>query len=129
MPLSQIKTSLIEQLNSLVLPAGVDVYYSNIEADVPNDSHLVVTVLPSTTLAVDQVSTDKEAGIFQVSVFVKKGKGEILSSDIAQVILDGFPRNLQLDGVRIEAPGSVASSFFDGGWQITPVSIPYINFC
>jgi hypothetical protein len=84
-------------------------------------------VLPATTDPVGIVTTDRETGIFQVSIFTVKGGGELEASRIAQKLLDGFPRNLQLDGVRFDVTGSVGASLFEGKWQITPVSFIYIN--
>jgi len=126
--LNTIKRKLFTQLETLTLPSGVTIHYPNVNSTVPTDSHLVPTVLPNTTRPVGIVSTDREAGLLQVTVYIKVGTGELLSSDIAQVILDGFARNLDLDGVRIDASGSIGPSFSnDGGWNVTPISIPYIN--
>lgn len=127
MALNTIKRKLFDRLESLTLPAGVVILYPNIGANTPDTSHLVPFVIPNNTQAVDLVSTDRELGLFQVSVYVKQGVGELLSVDIAQVIIDGFPRNLDLDGVRIDKSGSIGPSISDGGWSVTPVTISYFN--
>lgn len=127
MSLNTIKLALFSRLESLVLPAGVSVFYPNIGTIIPTYNFIRPDVLPASTAPVDLVSSDRETGLFQVSIYVKKGLGEIVSADIAQVILTGFPRNLALTGVRIDRPGSVGPSFYDGNWQVTPVTIPYSN--
>jgi hypothetical protein len=126
MALNDIKISLLDRLKSLVgLPV---IYYPNVGASTPTDEHIVPHVLPSDTMPVGLRTTDKESGIFQVSIFVEKGSGEILALDYAKTILEGFPRNLQLDNVCIDRSGSIGPSFYDANWQITPVSIRYRNF-
>lgn len=127
MSLSTIKALLFARLESLVLPAGVTVFYPNIGTTMPLYNFVSPAVLPATTAPIDLVNSDRETGLLQVSVYVKKGLGEIVSADIAQVILTGFPRNLALSGVRIDRPGSIGPSFYDGNWQVTPVTIPYQN--
>lgn len=131
MALSTIKRSILTQLKSL---AGLpDIYYPNVDdygdgrTNPPKEDYLRPDFMPNTTRPIGLKETDQEIGIFQVSIFIKKGKGELLSSDYGQIIIDGFPRNLQLDGVRFDNPASVGASFFDGAWQITPVSIFYQN--
>ena len=128
MALNAIKRKLYDHLETLALPAGVTIHYPNISATVPDATYLVPNVLPNTTRSVDLVSTDRETGLLQIVVYVKKGAGELVSADVAQVIISGFSRNLDLDGVRIDVTGSVGPSFFDdGGWSMTPVTVPYIN--
>lgn len=127
MSLSAIKIALFARLESLVFPAGVAVFYPNIATTLPSNNFVRPDVLPSTVIPLDLVGSNQESGLFQVSVYVKKGLGEIVSSDIAQVVLNGFPRNLALSGVRIDRPGSIGLSYYDGNWQVTPVTIPYQN--
>jgi hypothetical protein len=127
MSLSIIKIALFARLESLVFPAGVTVFYPNIGADLPAGNFIRPDVLPASTAPLDLVGSNQESGLLQVSIYVKKGLGELTSSGIAQTILDGFPRNLALNGVRIDRPGSIGPSFFDGNWQVTPVTIPYQN--
>lgn len=123
MSLSSIKTALLTHLESLGL--GIDIHYPNVASDLPDGEFITPTVLPATTRSLGLVATNQEVGLLQVSVFVKKGVGEIRSAEIAELILAGFPRNLDLSEVRIDEAGSVGSSFFDGSWQVTPVTIPY----
>lgn len=126
MSLNSIKISLLDHLKTIVgLPT---IHYPNMGADIPTDGHIVPYVIPSDTMPVGLRTTDKESGIFQVSIFVKKGSGEILALDIAETILQGFPRNLQLDNVCIDRSGSIGRSFYEDNWQITPVTIRYRNF-
>ena len=125
MAIEQIKTSILNRLESL---AGLpDIHYSNIGADIPLTNYIRPDILPATTDAVGIVTTDRESGIFQVSIFTVKGGGELEASRIAQTLLDGFPRNLSLAGVRFDVTGSVGASLYEGKWQITPVSFSYIN--
>lgn len=123
MPLNAIKTALFTHLESLSL--GVTIHYPNVASDLPDGEFVIPTVLPATTRSLGLVATNQELGLLQVSVFVKKGVGEIRSAEIAEAILAGFPRNLDLFEVRIDEAGSVGASFYDGSWQITPVTIPY----
>lgn len=126
MSFNQIKVSLLRHLKTLSgFSPEITIYYPNISEDLPTDNHIRPDVLPGTTNPIGLRTTDQETGILQVSIFIKKGQGEIKAADNAKVVLDGFPRNLQLEGVRIDRPGSIGPSFFDGNWQVTPVSIFY----
>ena len=127
MALSDIKRALYTQLASIVgLPV---IHYPNIDGSdsVSDETFIVPSVLPATTTPVDLVSTDNEIGIFQVLIYVKKGVGELAAADIGQLILDGFPRNLNLSDVRINRIGTINTDYFDGSRQVTPVSITYQN--
>ena len=124
MALNQIKAALYDHLESLNgLP---DIHYSNVDSS-PTGNYIRPDVLPASTVPIGISMTDKEVGVLQVSVYVKKGSGELLAADIAQVVLDGFPRNTQLSGVRIDETGSIGPSILIEGFQMTPVSITYHN--
>lgn len=127
MSLNTIIPSLYDHLTALVLPHGAVIRGKNTEGDLPTTPFVVPSVMPATTTPIGLRTTDKERGLMQASVFTKKNTGEIKAADIAQAIVDGFPRNLQLTGVRIDEAGSIAPSFFDDSWMITPVTIPYQN--
>lgn len=125
MALNTIKIALLDRLKSLVgLPT---IYYPNINADIPTDEHIVPYVLPANTFPVGIRTTNKEMGLFQVSIYVKKGSGEITALNYADTIIQGFPRNLDLGDVRIDQPASIGRSLYDGNWEITPVTIPYLK--
>lgn len=125
MALEQIKTSIFTRLEGLVgLPT---IYYPNTGGTVPTTDYIRPDVLPADTAPYDLNHTDIEGGIFQVSIFIEKGKGELEAARVAQILLDGFTRNLQLTSVRFNRSGSVAASFFDGAWQVTPVTFTYQN--
>lgn len=122
MALDVIATSFFTELAA---NTALPIYYDNVDTPTPTENHLRPVVLPADTTSIGLVSTDQELGIFQVSIYVKKGSGEILAKTIAEQILDIFPRNTQLTGVRIDNKGSIAPSFTIDAWQVTPVSIPY----
>jgi hypothetical protein len=123
--IEQIKTSIFTQLETIGgLPA---IHYPNIGDALPVTDYIRPDVLPAATDAVGIKTTDRESGIFQVSIFTAKGSGELVAARVAQLLLDGFPRNLSLTGVRFDKTGSVEPSLFEGKWQITPVSFIYIN--
>ena len=125
MAIETIKTAIYTKLETLAgLPT---IFYSNVGGVLPTGSYIRPDVLPATTDAVGIATTDRESGIFQVSIFTVKGGGELESARIAQTLLNGFPRNLQLSGVRFDVTGSVNPSLYEGNWQITPVSFTYIN--
>lgn len=122
MALDKIKIALFNRLESLGgLPP---IYYTNVGGE-PTGNHIIPTVLPARTNSIGLREVNQEIGIFQVSIVIAKGQGQLLSSQIAELIINGFPRNLDLTDVRIDRRGSVAPSFFDGNWEITPVSIDY----
>jgi hypothetical protein len=123
--IEQIKTSIFTKLESL---AGLpDIFYPNVGKPLPSTDYIRPDVLPAATDAVGLASTDQENGIFQVSIFIVKGSGELVAPRVAQLLLDGFPRNLALTGVRFNKTGSVEPPVYEGKWQITPVSFTYIN--
>ena len=125
MAIEQIKTSIFTKLESLAgLPA---IFYPNVGATIPATDYIRPDVLPATTDAVGIKTTDQENGIFQVSIFTVKGSGELVAPRVAQLLLDGFPRNLALTGVRFDKTGSIGASLPEGKWQITPVTFIYIN--
>ena len=125
MALEQIKTSIFTKLESLAGLPGI--YYPNTGGDLPTTDYIRPDVLPAETDPIGIAHTDRETGIFQVSIFTQKGKGELAAARVAQLLLDGFPRNLALTGVRFDRSGSVGASLYEGKWQITPVSFTYIN--
>ncbi len=125
MALEEIKTSIFDKLESLAgLPA---IHYPNVDATIPTDEYIRPDVLPADTDPLGIVTTDRETGVFQVSIFIPKGQGELEAAKVAQKLLDGFPRNLQLTGVRFDRSGSIGPPLFEGKWQMTPVSFTYIN--
>lgn len=125
MAIEQIKTSIFTKLESL---AGLpDIHYPNVGADIPAGDYIRPDILPATTDPIGIASTDQENGIFQVSIFTVKGSGELVAARVAQLLLDGFPRNLSLTGVRFNKTGSVEPSLYEGKWQITPLTFVYIN--
>lgn len=120
--LSQIKTSLFDRL---IANTALPVLFSNVDTDVPTVPHLRVFVLPANTDTIGINSLGKEMGIFQINVHTLKGSGELQGVTIAEQMLDLFPRNLTLTGVRIDTYGSIAPDIFSDGWHITPVSFQY----
>lgn len=125
MALEQIKTSIFDHLETLSgLP---DIHYPNVAGTIPTGEYIRPDVLPADTDPVGIITTDRETGIFQVSIFIPKGQGELDAARVAQKLLDGFPRNLALTGVRFDKSGSIGPSLFEEKWQMTPVSFTYIN--
>lgn len=128
--LSEIKKSLFDSLESKVAlwATPLTIYYDNVQAQVPTANHLRPAVLPATTATIGLSELGQEIGIFQVSVYVRKGEGQLTGIEIAELILADFPRNTELnEEVRIDKYGSVAPSFFVDDWQVTPVSFEYQN--
>ncbi len=114
MPLVDIKTSLFTHLEA---QGGLPpIHYPNTDGDLPTGDFISPVVSPSNTESIGLATTDQEIGTFRVAIFVKKGKGELEASRIAQIILNAFPRNLALEGVRIDVAGSIRPSFFDENW-------------
>lgn len=124
MTLSVIKDSVYSHLEA---EAGLlPLFFENVNATVPESNHLRPSVLPSNTSSLGLNHTDQEIGTIQVLVYIEKGQGEIIGPTEGQKVLDAFPRNTELTGLRIDNIGTIAPSFNDdGNWQITPVSIPY----
>lgn len=142
MSLSDIKESFYDALEAATIgdtaTPDYPVYLPNTTdsrlPEAPESNHLRPFVLPSETRTIGLATLDQEVGTLQVSIFIAKGKNDLAASDIAKKVLALFPRNtvLSLSGspvARIDETGSIARSFFDEGWQITPVSIPYQNLC
>ncbi len=123
MPLSVIEDSLFTRLSATGgLPP---LHFDNIKADPPPDDHLRPFILPATPNTLGLNDLGQEIGVFQVSVYAKKGQGTTPAIIIAELILAAFPRNLELTGLRIDKIGAIGVPFYDGDWQITPVSIDY----
>ena len=122
MSLSAIKDAVFDRL--VAAPGLLPLFFDNLQAPAPTGDHLRPYILPSTTRTLGLVDLGQEVGTIQVSVFVQKGKGDIVAADAGQLILDLFPRNLDLTALRIDSFGTISAPFYDGNWQITPVSIP-----
>ncbi len=131
MTLSLIKDAVYERLESSALTEPL--YFPNTNDDrkvqPPTVNHLRPFVLPSETRTIGVRTLDQEVGLIQVSVYIGKGQNDFEGTELAELILALFPRNLDLTVCRIDQSGSIAPSFFDEGWQVTPVSIPYQNLC
>jgi hypothetical protein len=127
MSVDVILSSLYNHLQGLSFPAGVVIHGMNAPGPLPTSSFISPKVLPATTAALALATTNQERGLLQVNIYTKKGSGELEAAAIAKAVIDGFPRNLQLTGVRIDEQGYPSASFFDGSWMITPVTIPYQN--
>ena len=125
--LSTIKTSFFDKLETDVAlwPTPLPIYYNNVDTTLPSTTHLRPSVLPAPTDTIGVNTLGQEKGIFQVSVYVKKGVGQLAAIEIAEDLITLFPRNLELTGVRLDKYGSIAPSFFSDGWQVTPVSFEY----
>lgn len=125
MSLINIQTALLARLEA---QGGLPpIYFPNSSEALPTTNYISPMVLPANTQSLGLSTTDRENGIFQILIYVKKGTSELEASRIALQILDTFPRNLTLTGVRINVAGSIGPTMFDGSWAITPVTIPYQN--
>jgi len=103
-------------------------YFPNVEPPVlVQDDHLRVDVLPNNTDSIGINDFDMEKGIIQVNVFTKQGTGTIKAAQTAQQLLDLFPRNTQLTSCRFDKTGTINTSFLDGSWWVTPVTLQYQN--
>lgn len=123
MALSSIQIALFDRLE---LVAGLPViFYPNGEDVAPTTDYISPYVLPADTNTIGIRTTDQEVGVFQVSIYIEKGKGQIAAVRVAELILADFTRNLNLIDVRINKRGSIAPAFYEGKYQVTPVSIPY----
>lgn len=123
MALSSIQIALFTHLEAVVgLPK---IFYPNGQDVAPTTDYISPYVLPANTDTIGIRTTDQEIGVFQVSIYIEKGKGQVEASRVAELILANFARNLNLTDVRIDKRGSIAPAFYDGKYQVTPVSIPY----
>ena len=123
MSLNAIENEAFERFaNAVGLPS---IIYPNIQKLEQEANHLRVSVLPAPTQSVGISSLDQELGFIQALVYVKQGQGSIVASDIAEVVLALFPRNLKLTAFRIDRIGFTSPSFYDNTWLVLPVSISY----
>lgn len=130
MSLTAIMTAVFDHIENGGL--SVPVFFNNVESatnEPPSGDHIVPYVLPSSTRTIGLNDLDQEIGLIQVSVYVEKGKGELVASRIVDEVIALFPRNLQLTGLRIDRTPSADIAFFEGAWYITPVTIEYQNVC
>ena len=127
MSLSAIKIAVFDRLEAA--PGLLPLFFDNVDLGVPSGGHLRPYIIPATTKTLGLIDLGQEIGLIQVSVFIKKGKGDIVAADAGQLVLDLFPRNLELPALRIDSFGSMSAPFYDGAWQITPVTIPYQKIC
>lgn len=109
--------------NSSILPVA----YPNVEFS-GSPPFLDCTMLPAETDSAG-LNIDIHTGLFQCSVVVEIGEGEIDALDYADQILALFPRNTSFtyDGIKIwlEMSGYVSAGVIGGNKYSLPVTIPY----
>ena len=123
MALSNIQIDVFDRLSTL----GDPIIYPNIYEAPPEVEHLRVDVMPNKTDTIGLNDTTMENGIVQVLVYSFHGKGAISASQKAESVLALFSRNTVLSSCRFDVTGSINTSFIDGSWYVTPVSLPYHN--
>ena len=132
MSLPEINRSLIEHLQDAGLPENI--FYDDVVPSstnpLPASNHLRPLVLPSEPIDMDLDGSEQERGILQINVYTERGIGSEIPMEIAQAVKDLYFKGLDLVGVRIESVVSIGGKFADstGAWDITPVSIPFLNF-
>lgn len=121
--LSEIKQSLFDRLEA---NTAYPIYYKNVGGE-PTAAHIRPFVIASNTHTIGLNDLGQEKGIFQINCYVKKKNGQLEGTEMAEEMLAIFPRNTELTGVRIDEYGSIGPTFFNDGWQITPVIFKYQN--
>lgn len=107
------------------------VSFPNVQFDktVINEYYSVIC-LPQKTLGVGISELDRQNGFCQVSCYVRSNVGEINAIDMANVIIDAFPRNsILVSGttkIRIDKPPYYSGGLqTEDGWYMIPVTIPF----
>ena len=103
--------------------------YPNVSYET-TDAYYSVHIMPTQSFAMGISNTNRQAGICQVSCFIRDGGGEAEALTMAKAIIDAFPRNTEFVGagfkLRIDNPAWVSAGLQTGkGWYMIPVSIPY----
>lgn len=106
-----------------------DIVYPNLDKN-PDIDYYKIDCLLSNKVGLGVSELDRQKGFCQVSCFIRDGTGEIKAIEMAQTILDAFPRSKRLtDGsliVRIDQPAYYSTGINTGnGWFMVPVTIPF----
>lgn len=114
-----------------VAAGSVSVAYPNIPYS-GDDPYYTVSILPAGAIPIDLKTESYQSGICQVSCYIRDGIGEIKALEMAQTILNAFPRLTKLEGdgiaVHIKNPAWISPGISVDGWYFIPVSIPYHYF-
>lgn len=107
-----------------------DVKYPNIEYDEPQAEYLNVFISNAKpqTLGIARISW--YGGFIQIDCVVEHGRGELVASNNAQLVMDYFPIGTTLTNgsttIRVDdTPYASAGIMRDDGWYSIPVTIPY----
>ena len=99
-------------------PTGLDKYYQ-------------IYIVPARKVAVGLSEVNSQNGFCQVSCFVRADVGEIKALNMAESIINYFPRGTRLwdnsSKVEINQPSYYSQGLTNNnGWYMVPVTIPYI---
>jgi len=125
---TEIRTLLYTAIGNLGSSEGVTVSYPNVALDATKlDKYFKVSLLPvvpETKGITSGWSIHK--WLFQVSVFVRDGVGEIKPLELVDKLRQAFPYNFKFNGAErdytVIAQAAVAPPIQDGGWYLVPVT-------
>lgn len=128
---SKILEAFLSRLSSLSLTPAMEVAWPDKPFDPPEQGYLRATHVPNTVTQVTlgDAGQNRYRGIYQVSVFWKRGATEIVAREKADLVAAHFKRGTTLSNgglsIRIYTPPVVAQTFEDGPYTQTPVTIRY----
>jgi len=106
-----------------------DLYWPNVNKDLPQDEYIKVDILPGNTQSLGVKSLDRTPGIIQLMVNVSEGSGTTRPLEIADQLLGYFPRGTEIEEsgtkVRIDKAGYTSPAMQNGTWYSIAVSIPF----
>lgn len=121
----EFRELLFSAMRDFGVANDIDVTYPNRKYTPSDEPYLKLDVLPITpdTFGVT-TGCSKYQWIFQVSVFVKDGKGEYKPLAIADTLRDAFPFGFKFIGSReyqVTRPADVKPPVRVPGWFATPI--------
>jgi hypothetical protein len=125
LPINTIARTLFAYLATIT---GLPVTYYVDSTELATTDHLRVYLLPATSISngLPQDSATKQAGILQINVFVKAGKGaNIKSGDYIEILSNAFQRGTRPSGIEFNSPPNVNHSMANDGFLMTAIDAKY----
>ena len=130
---ANILEALSARMAALVLSSPLPVSWANVDyVPITGTGYITTQQLPNQTMQASLGTTGKNRhrGIFQISVFWPKGKGQVTPLGTVGEIITHFKRGTVLTAggisVRIDAPPYANPAMVDGAFFMTPISVPYV---
>jgi len=124
------QTQLLESIFTYVSTISniPKVFYPNVKQTNIPDEYVIINVIPTKPDDIGLRQVTMNTGLIQIDVMTLDSIGEIRASEIAQLIINAFPRNTVIPTslIRIDKTPYASMGLSDGnGHYKVPVTIEY----